>query len=80
MADPDTGMVRRHHRKRYSFVEKRLPDGQQEDEDEGSIFLSKLLQFDLAEMDWVSSPGGLLVAYYKSIVDAESRLNHFTHE
>ncbi|KAL3892583.1 MAG: hypothetical protein SGPRY_014990, partial [Prymnesium sp.] len=64
-ADPATGNVPR-HRQGYSVAGSCDPDGNPVGE--GSVFLSKLLNFDLATMDWVFAPGGLLA--YKAFADS----------
>lgn len=68
-ADPYTGAIPR-HRQSYSIVGK--CDAYGRPSVEGQTFLSKLLNFDLATMDWVFSPGGLLA--FKRVDDAGSSL------
>lgn len=66
-ADPHTGFIPRHCQA-YSIVGRCDADGRPTGE--GQKFLRKLLNFDLATMDWVFSPGGLLA--FKRVVDSGS--------
>lgn len=68
-ANPATGEVPR-HLQGYSIVGPLGSDDRPSGE--GQDFLSKLLSFDLASMDWIYSPGGLLS--YKSYMDAGTQL------
>lgn len=68
-ADPNTGQVPR-HLQGYSIVGELGAD--EKPTGEGKEFLDKLLSFDLANIDWIYSPGGLLT--YKHYTDAGTQM------
>lgn len=69
VANPNTGEIPR-HLQGYSIVGPLGAD--ERPASEGHEFLTKLLSFDLASIDWVYSPGGLLS--YKSFMDSGAQL------